>query len=421
MAQTDKPPVTAAAPTDTRGRIAAIMASSAGNFVEWFDFFTYAATSLYFAAEFFPKADRTAQLLNAAGIFAAGFLVRPLGGWFFGRYADRRGRRAAMLLSVLLMCAGSLAIAVLPTYATAGAAAPVLLLAARLLQGFSLGGEYGTSATYMSEVAISGRRGFFASFQYVTLIAGQLASLLVIFVLQRVMGEQALRAGGWRIPFLIGAVLALTTLWLRRSLSETAAARTQAAGTMRLLAQHWRAVLTVLGLTAAGSLGYYTFATYMQKYLVNTTGLSAPDATAVMTAALFVYMLVQPLFGLLSDRLGRRTMLITWAALCVADHAAAAEWTRRRAEPAAGLHAGDCGAADLELLYVDQRTLQGRTVPDGSAGAGRRLPLRGGQRAVRRLGRIRGAVVQAGGPRERLLLVRHRRQCDRAADEPPDA
>ena len=302
---------------EPRARIAAIVASSAGNFVEWFDFFTYAVTSLYFAAAFFPSADRTAQLLNAAGIFAAGFLVRPLGGWFFGRYADRRGRRASMLLSVLLMCAGSLAVASLPTYAVAGAAAPALLLAARLLQGFSLGGEYGTSATYMSEVAVAGRRGFYASFQYVTLIAGQLAALLVIFVLQHMMSEEALRAGGWRIPFLIGAALALVTLWLRRRLPETAASRDGSAGTLRALAAHWRAVCTVLGLTAAGSLGYYTFATYMQKYLVNSTGLSVRDATAVMTCALFVYMLVQPLFGALSDRLGRRNVLLLWAALSV--------------------------------------------------------------------------------------------------------
>src|SRR5262245_1907989 len=162
----------------TRGqRIRAVVAGSAGNLVEWYDFYVYAFTALYFAASFFPKGDRTAQLLNVAGVYAAGFLIRPIGGWYFGRFADRRGRRASMMVSVLVMGAGSLMIAVLPTYASIGAWAPALLLVARLVQGFSLGGEYGAAATYLSEVATDARRGFYASFQYVTLIGGQLSAL----------------------------------------------------------------------------------------------------------------------------------------------------------------------------------------------------------------------------------------------------
>ena len=183
---------------ETRKRIWAIVAGSTGNLVEWYDFYVYAFTALYFAPAFFPHGDRTAQLLNTAGVFAAGFLMRPIGGWFFGRFADRRGRKAAMLLSVLLMCGGSLLIAVLPTYAMIGTAAPVLLLIARLAQGFSVGGEYGTSATYLSEVATSGRRGFLASFQYVTLIGGQLTASLALFGLQQVgscVGKQTFQLG----------------------------------------------------------------------------------------------------------------------------------------------------------------------------------------------------------------------------------
>src|SRR3954464_13901401 len=225
---------------DTKGArrspILAIVGASSGNLVEWYDFYVYSFTSLYFAAAFFPAGDRTSQLLNTAGIFAAGFLVRPLGGWLFGRIADKSGRRTAMMIAVLTMCAGSLMIAVLPTYATVGGAAPVLLLVARLIQGLSVGGEYGTSATYMSEVALAGRRGFYASFQYMTLIGGQLAATLVLVVLQQFLSVEELRGWGWRIPFMIGAVAAIVALMLRRSLEETTSehSRSQAhAGTIK--------------------------------------------------------------------------------------------------------------------------------------------------------------------------------------------
>src|SRR6195952_1738386 len=206
---------------ERRKRIFAIMAASSGNLVEWFDFYVYAFCAIYFAPAFFPKSDPTAQLLNTAGVFAAGFLMRPIGGWLFGRIADQRGRKTSMVISVLMMCGGSLLIACLPTYASIGAAAPALLLAARLLQGLSVGGEYGTTATYMSEVALRGERGFFSSFQYVTLIGGQLLAVLVVVVLQQLLSEAELRAWGWRIPFVIGALTALVAFWLRRTLHET--------------------------------------------------------------------------------------------------------------------------------------------------------------------------------------------------------
>src|SRR6516225_11404868 len=208
-------------PSDTRRRIFAIVGASSGNLVEWFDFYVYSFCSLYFAHAFFPSGNTTTQLLNTAGVFAAGFLMRPIGGWLFGRIADRHGRRTAMMISVLMMCGGSLVIAMLPTYAQIGAMAPLLLLIARLFQGLSVGGEYGTSATYMSEVALKGRRGFFASFQYVTLIGGQLCALLVLVILQQTLSTEELKAWGWRVPFVVGACAALISLYLRKSLDET--------------------------------------------------------------------------------------------------------------------------------------------------------------------------------------------------------
>ncbi|MGZ5199253.1 MAG: MFS family transporter [Telluria sp.] len=301
-----------------RQRIFAIMGASSGNLVEWFDFYIYSFCALYFSSQFFPKGDPTSQLLNTAGIFAAGFLMRPVGGWLFGRIGDRHGRRRAMLISVLMMCGGSLLIAVLPTYKQIGTLAPLLLLVARLFQGLSVGGEYGTSATYMSEVAQTGKKGFFASFQYVTLIGGQLVALLVLVTLQQFLSEDDLKSYGWRIPFFIGALTALVSLYLRRSLHETtteAQRKTKGAGSLATLLNHKRAFITVLGFTAGGSLIFYAFTTYMQKYLVNTVGMSKPTASAVMTVALLVYAGLQPVFGLLSDSIGRRTSMLWFGAL----------------------------------------------------------------------------------------------------------
>lgn len=305
---------------DTRRRVFAIVGASSGNLVEWFDFYIYSFCALYFAPAFFPSGNTTTQLLNTAGVFAAGFLMRPIGGWLFGRIADKHGRRAAMMISVLMMCGGSLVIAALPTYAQIGALAPVLLLVARLFQGLSVGGEYGTSATYMSEVALKGRRGFFASFQYVTLIGGQLCALLVLVILQQTLSAAELKAWGWRIPFVVGAAAALISLYLRKSLDETSTSESRDkkdAGTIRGVWQHKGAFFTVVGFTAGGSLIFYTFTTYMQKYLVNTVGMHAKTASNVMTVALFVYMLLQPVFGALSDRIGRRQSMILFGVCSV--------------------------------------------------------------------------------------------------------
>jgi len=304
---------------ETRKRIFAIMAASSGNLVEWFDFYVYAFTALYFAPAFFPKSDPTAQLLNTAGVFAAGFLMRPIGGWLFGRIADRVGRKTSMLISVAMMCGGSLVIALLPTYAQIGAWAPLLLLLCRLFQGLSVGGEYGTTATYMSEVALRGRRGFFSSFQYVTLIGGQLLAVLVLVVLEATLSPADLKAWGWRIPFALGAVTAVVALLLRRTLHETqdeSARASKNAGTISgLFKRHLGAFLTVVGYTAGGSLVFYTYTTYMQKYLVNTVGLPIKTASHVMTGALLVFVVLQPIMGALSDRIGRRNNMLLFSGL----------------------------------------------------------------------------------------------------------
>lgn len=303
---------------DTRKRIFAIVGASSGNLVEWFDFYVYSFCALYFAPVFFPSGDSTTQLLQTAGVFAAGFLMRPIGGWVFGYIADKHGRRTSMMISVCMMCCGSLVIACLPTYASIGNWAPALLLLARLFQGLSVGGEYGTSATYMSEVAVEGKRGFYASFQYVTLIGGQLLALLVLVVLQQTLSTEELRSWGWRVPFVLGALLAVVALYLRRSLHETSSKETRKrkdAGTLSGLWNNKKAFLMVLGFTAGGSLSFYTFTTYMQKYLVNTAGMDTKMASGIMTAALFVFMLLQPIFGGLSDKVGRRNSMIAFGAL----------------------------------------------------------------------------------------------------------
>ncbi|WP_297843825.1 MFS family transporter [Pseudomonas sp.] len=304
---------------ERKKRIFAIVGASSGNLVEWFDFYVYAFCAIYFAPAFFPSDDPTVQLLNTAGVFAAGFLMRPIGGWLFGRVADKHGRKNSMMISVLMMCAGSLVIACLPTYASIGAWAPALLLVARLFQGLSVGGEYGTTATYMSEIALRGQRGFFGSFQYVTLIGGQLLAVLTVVILQQFLDADELKAYGWRIPFVIGAIAALISLFLRRTLKETSSAEMRkdkdAGSISALFRDHKAAFITVLGYTAGGSLIFYTFTTYMQKYLVNTGGMTPKTASYIMTCVLFLYMCMQPLFGMLADKIGRRSSMLWFGAL----------------------------------------------------------------------------------------------------------
>jgi MHS family alpha-ketoglutarate permease-like MFS transporter len=301
---------------DVRRRLKAIFVGSLGNLIEWYDFYTYTAFALYFANAFFPGNDPVLQQLNAAMLFAIGFLMRPIGGWLFGHLADHHGRRNALMFSVLLMCFGSLMIAVTPTYASIGRAAPVILGFARIIQGLSLGGEYGASATYLTEVSDAKHRGFYVSFLYVTLIGGQLGAILVLLVLQQLFltGEQ-MRAWGWRIPFVIGALVAIVAMLMRRNLHETdsfveANKPARRETSVKALTRYPREIMIVVGLTAGGTTCFYTYTTYMQKFLKLSVGLTDNQTTIVSAASLVFALCLQPIYGALSDKIGRKPLLV---------------------------------------------------------------------------------------------------------------
>ncbi|MEU9588971.1 MFS transporter [Streptomyces sp. NPDC048219] len=323
---------TPAPPTHDRRRVTRnVVRGCLGNLIEWYDWFAYATFSIYFASVFFPEGDRTAQLLSTAVVFAVGFFMRPLGGWLLGAYADRFGRRRALTLSVTLMSAGSLTIALAPGHDTIGFWAPALLVLARLAQGLSVGGEFGSSASYLSEVAPPGRRGFYSSFQYVSIVLGQLAALAVAIALQHLLTEEELHSWGWRVPFVIGAAAGLAVMYLRRTMEESGhyeqeRARTarrgpgaarERTGLVALFAEYPRELLAVFGLAIGGTVAFYTYTTYLQKYLVNTAGIPKSTVTVIGFAALFVYMLMQPAVGALSDRIGRRPVMFAFSGGCM--------------------------------------------------------------------------------------------------------
>ena len=299
-------------------RLGSILAGSAGNLVEMYDWFAYASFALYFAKSFFPDGDQTVRLLNSAAVFGVGFFARPVGAWLMGVYADRAGRKAALTASIIMMCGGSLIIALCPSYAVIGIAAPAILVIARLVQGFSFGAEYGTTATYLLEMSGRNHRGFWSGFFYATLMAGQLLALVPLIGLQALMSPAQLEAWGWRVPFLLGGALAAVVFWLRRRMRETPSFEAMAGprpSPLLLFVRYPREALVVVGLTAAGTLGFYVFSTYMQKFLVNTSGFSKEAATQVTAAALVVFMLIQLPMGALSERIGRRSMLIAFGVL----------------------------------------------------------------------------------------------------------
>ena len=301
-------------------RIRSIIGGSIGNLVEWYDWYAYSFFSVYFAPVFFSKGDQTAQLLNTAGIFAIGFFMRPVGGWVFGSIADKHGRKKAMTISVLLMSFGSLLIACSPTYQTIGLFAPVLLFTARLIQGLSVGGEYGTSATYLSEMATKERRGFYSSFQYVTIIGGQLIAVGLQLLLQKsILTEEELRTWGWRIPFVIGAILSVVAFYIRSALDETrefeTIKRERNKGSIKELLRYPKAILTVIGLTLGGTIAFYTYSVYMEKFLVNTVHLTNDQSTMISFFSLLIFACLQPVFGLLSDSIGRKPLLIAFGIL----------------------------------------------------------------------------------------------------------
>ncbi|MFG3046338.1 MFS transporter [Streptomyces sp. NPDC048202] len=314
----------AAPPTLTpSARRFALIGGSLGNLVEWYDWFVYASFAIYFADSFFPGDNPTTKLLNTAGIFAVGFLMRPVGGWVLGRAADRHGRKSALTLTVTLMSVAALLIAVAPTYGQAGYFGALVLLLARLLQGLSIGGEYAASATYLTEASERNRRGLGSSFQYVSMTCGQLLGLAILITMQHTLTTEQLQSWGWRVPFVLGAVFALVVFWLRRRLTETEAFTEEtgdgtdtARGSLKALWEHRRQAGLVMALTLGGTVAYYTYTTYLTKYLIGSAGMAKSTATLVSFTALAVFAAIQPLAGMLSDRIGRRPLLITFALGC---------------------------------------------------------------------------------------------------------
>lgn len=318
----DQPPAppAAQAPVSTHRAILNTVKGSAGNLVEWYDVYIYTVFAAYFENQFFDSADKNSTIY-VYGIFAVTFVMRPIGSWFFGRFADRRGRRAALTVSITLMSACSLVVALMPTRESIGVWAAVILIAARLVQGFATGGEYGTSATYMSEAATANRRGFFSSFQYVTLVGGHVLAQFTLLILISVMSTDAIKDWGWRIGFLIGAIAALVVLWMRRTMDESLSAEHLAAvksgedhssGSMRtLVTRYWRPLLWVFLVTAGGTIAFYTYSVNAPGIIKKAFGEDgATAATWVNLLGLILLMAIQPIGGLISDRVGRKPLLV---------------------------------------------------------------------------------------------------------------
>ncbi|MCA0156037.1 MFS transporter [Tsukamurella sp. M9C] len=304
---------------ETRRAIWNTLRGSSGNLVEWYDVYVYTVFATYFESQFFDKADKNSTVYVYA-IFAVTFLMRPVGSWFFGRYADRKGRRAALTMSVSLMAACSFVIAIVPGRETIGMAAAVILILCRLVQGFATGGEYGTSATYMSEAATRERRGFFSSFQYVTLVGGHVLAQFMLLVLLGIFSKAQVSDFGWRIAFFVGGIAAIVVFWLRRTMDESLSEEQLAAirdgedtssGTMReLLTGYWRQLVLCFLVTMGGTLAFYVYSVNAPAIVKTAYTDRALTATWVNLIGLIFLMLIQPIGGMISDRIGRKPMLI---------------------------------------------------------------------------------------------------------------
>ncbi|MBC2865435.1 MFS transporter [Streptomyces mexicanus] len=313
-------------PPRTKRPVRQLMAASVGNAVEWYDWYAYTFLAAYIADAVFPKGtgDSLVPLLSTFAVFAVGFFMRPVGGLVMGAVADRRGRRAALTVTILLMSGSSLLVGLTPTYASAGPVAPVVLVAARLLQGLSVGGEFAASTTFLVESAGPGRRGLFSSFQYVSTTAGQLVASGMATLLVDTLAERSMDGWGWRVPFWFGGLLSLVGFWIRRGAQETRSDEQRRAprpGLFEALRRHPRASLLIAGITAGGTLAYYTWTSYLPTYAELNAGVAKSDALLAGTVSLAFFGLLQPLGGLLSDRFGRRPLLLFFglgfALLCV--------------------------------------------------------------------------------------------------------
>ncbi|KQY55498.1 MULTISPECIES: MFS transporter [unclassified Nocardioides] len=299
----------------------ALLAGSIGVFVEWFDFIVYAYSAPVIATLFFPQQDRSAALLATFGLFGVAFVVRPFGGYFFGNLGDKIGRRNTLSLVVLLMGGATMCIGVLPTYASIGLLAPGLLLLCRLVQGFSAGGENAGAFALIAEYAPEGRRGLWLSSTVVMNILPAMAAAFTVLLVTSSMSADSYAGWGWRMPFLIGGVLGVIGLYLRRRLEETPAFlavqerdQVEQAPAARAIRSNLRGMAFVFGLSALNGLAFYLLTAYLVTYLTETVGLARTTALLANFVVLGVVMAVVPLAGLLSDRVGRRPLMAAGAA-----------------------------------------------------------------------------------------------------------
>ncbi|SEH01514.1 MFS transporter, MHS family, alpha-ketoglutarate permease [Nonomuraea solani] len=298
----------------------AIVAGAIGNTVEWVDWAIYTTFASVFSRQFFPTDNETAALLSTLAVFAVGFLMRPIGGAILGAYGDRYGRKKGMTLTIAMMAGAAFVIAITPGYETIGIAAPIILVLARLVQGFSAGGEFGTSSAFLVESAARGRRAFAGSWQQVSVGGGVLIASALGTVLTSTLDEASLHGWGWRIAFVIGGLLGLVGLWLRVSVPETEAfAKAQESGKTRanpvatMFRDHPRAALRVVGITIAGTLLYYVWVSYMPTYAHTVTGIPLNQALLANTIAVLFFLILLPFGGLLSDRVGRKPTMLAFA------------------------------------------------------------------------------------------------------------
>ncbi|TLS44669.1 MFS transporter [Streptomyces montanus] len=301
--------------TPTRRPVRQLLAASVGNAVEWYDWYAYTFLATYIADQIFPKGSGNSlvPLLSTFAVFAVGFFMRPVGGLLMGAVADRHGRRTALTVTILLMGGSSLLVGLTPTYAAVGVLAPVVLVCARLLQGLSVGGEFAASTTFLVESAGPRRRGLFSSFQYVSTTAGQLLASGMAALLVGALSDGQMEGWGWRVPFLLGAALSLVGFWIRQGAHETRSAEQRQAprpGLLDALRHHPRESLLICGITAGGTIAYYTWTSYLPTYAELNAGIEKSDALLAGTISLAFFGLLQPLGGLLSDRFGRRPLLL---------------------------------------------------------------------------------------------------------------
>jgi MFS transporter, MHS family, proline/betaine transporter len=292
----------------------AIFAASIGNLLEWYDFGVYAYLASLIATKFFPSSDPTASLLAAFAAYGVGFLARPLGGVVIGRLGDTKGRKAALVLTIFLMAFGTVGLGLLPSYETIGIAAPILLVALRIVQGIAAGGEWGTSTAFMIEWSPPGRRGFFGSFQQVSTAGGSLLGSAIAATLTSLLSSQAMLDWGWRVPFLLGAILLLVGVYLRQNVDETPSyeASRQAAAQEPVVSGLPLGALA-FGFTIFWTVAYYTLLAWMPSFTQRFAGLAPSEALWSNTIGLVAMIIAVPIWGALSDKVGRRPLLMASA------------------------------------------------------------------------------------------------------------